>query len=155
MLVGVEDQRLLLATRDLDGDDFLGEDAGGLSLGGLLLGTQGEQVLVFAGDVELFGNVLGGLRHGVDAVLLLHQRVDEAPADGGVLDLLPAGEGAVGLAHDVGCAGHGLDRKSTRLNSSHVRISYAVFCLKKKKNKYKINNNNRKKKNIVDTSKLS
>src|SRR3989442_10663069 len=25
------------------------------------------------------------------------------------------------------------DRKSTRLNSSHVRISYAVFCLKKKK----------------------
>src|SRR3989442_8237313 len=28
-----------------------------------------------------------------------------------------------------------LDRKSTRLNSSHVRISYAVFCLKKKNNK--------------------
>src|SRR5215813_2047280 len=27
----------------------------------------------------------------------------------------------------------GQDRKSTRLNSSHVRISYAVFCLKKKK----------------------
>src|SRR5690606_42149743 len=26
-----------------------------------------------------------------------------------------------------------LDRKSTRLNSSHVKISYAVFCLKKKK----------------------
>src|SRR5690554_7406303 len=26
-----------------------------------------------------------------------------------------------------------VDRKSTRLNSSHVRISYAVFCLKKKK----------------------
>src|SRR5690606_41530829 len=34
---------------------------------------------------------------------------------------------------------HGLnnpeDRKSTRLNSSHVKISYAVFCLKKKNNK--------------------
>src|SRR5437773_11219115 len=28
---------------------------------------------------------------------------------------------------------HGLDRKSTRLNSSHITISYAVFCLKKKK----------------------
>src|SRR5699024_11821654 len=27
---------------------------------------------------------------------------------------------------------YGLDRKSTRLNSSHVSISYAVFCLKKK-----------------------
>src|SRR5690349_24242266 len=30
-----------------------------------------------------------------------------------------------------------LDRKSTRLNSSHVEISYAVFCLKKKK-KYEV-----------------
>src|SRR5690554_7585808 len=30
------------------------------------------------------------------------------------------------------------DRKSTRLNSSHVRISYAVFCLKKKKKHYNI-----------------
>src|SRR5436305_11385792 len=30
---------------------------------------------------------------------------------------------------------HAEDRKSTRLNSSHVRISYAVFCLKKKKTK--------------------
>src|SRR3712207_7378132 len=28
------------------------------------------------------------------------------------------------------------DRKSTRLNSSHANISYAVFCLKKKKNQY-------------------
>src|SRR5690349_23957442 len=31
----------------------------------------------------------------------------------------------------------GKDRKSTRLNSSHVEISYAVFCLKKKKKKRK------------------
>src|SRR5688572_31991089 len=31
-------------------------------------------------------------------------------------------------------AAQGLDRKSTRLNSSHSQISYAVFCLKKKKN---------------------
>src|SRR5690554_156127 len=31
------------------------------------------------------------------------------------------------------------DRKSTRLNSSHVRISYAVFCLKKKKKRQKEN----------------
>src|SRR3712207_8271756 len=29
------------------------------------------------------------------------------------------------------------DRKSTRLNSSHANISYAVFCLKKKKTQYK------------------
>src|SRR3712207_7661804 len=33
-----------------------------------------------------------------------------------------------------------LDRKSTRLNSSHANISYAVFCLKKKKNKQVVSN---------------
>src|SRR5439155_18733727 len=36
---------------------------------------------------------------------------------------------ATGLARRAGCK---RDRKSTRLNSSHVAISYAVFCLKKK-----------------------
>src|SRR5207302_11115176 len=35
----------------------------------------------------------------------------------------------------------GEDRKSTRLNSSHVKISYAVFCLKKKKKNKKNTNN--------------
>src|SRR5690554_7345163 len=46
-----------------------------------------------------------------------------------------------GSTHTVGGIGQlntapagQIDRKSTRLNSSHVRISYAVFCLKKKKN---------------------
>src|SRR3712207_7216081 len=34
---------------------------------------------------------------------------------------------------DVGQRAHAGDRKSTRLNSSHANISYAVFCLKKKK----------------------
>src|SRR3712207_8853814 len=38
------------------------------------------------------------------------------------------------------------DRKSTRLNSSHANISYAVFCLKKKK---KIKNDDTKKVNIL------
>src|ERR1035438_6269475 len=44
---------------------------------------------------------------------------------------------AQGLGHGGGVNGHravgGSDRKSTRLNSSHLGISYAVFCLKKKK----------------------
>src|SRR5690349_22838727 len=62
-----------------------------------------------------------------------------------------AGEGLPGRPVQVGggaARGHGLfetavqfgaprDRKSTRLNSSHVEISYAVFCLKKKKKKKK------------------
>src|SRR5215813_14555423 len=38
------------------------------------------------------------------------------------------------------------DRKSTRLNSSHVRISYAVFCLKKKKKTYSLSCLQKKKK---------
>src|SRR3712207_7699900 len=37
------------------------------------------------------------------------------------------------LLEDVGGEGQPEDRKSTRLNSSHANISYAVFCLKKKK----------------------
>src|SRR5215510_16092483 len=47
----------------------------------------------------------------------------------------------VGEAPDDGVAepdAEVLDRKSTRLNSSHVAISYAVFCLKKKKKKSKL-----------------
>src|SRR3712207_8386900 len=36
----------------------------------------------------------------------------------------------------AGVRGAWLDRKSTRLNSSHANISYAVFCLKKKKTKH-------------------
>src|SRR5207249_6096644 len=41
---------------------------------------------------------------------------------------------AIGPATATALLHHGIDRKSTRLNSSHVSISYAVFCLKKKKN---------------------
>src|SRR5256885_5549234 len=59
-------------------------------------------------------------------------------------DFNPVGPGAMLLAAAVACCAYaGLlgetaaafspDRKSTRLNSSHLVISYAVFCLKKKK----------------------
>src|SRR5437899_5169948 len=44
---------------------------------------------------------------------------------------------------DGGLAGLG-DRKSTRLNSSHLGISYAVFCLKKKNKTRKTKNNEQK-----------
>src|ERR1039457_7582944 len=44
-------------------------------------------------------------------------------------DRIYLGGGAYPTAPDTG---HALDRKSTRLNSSHLVISYAVFCLKKK-----------------------
>src|SRR5438132_4521444 len=44
-----------------------------------------------------------------------------------------------GWAWDGMLTAHALDRKSTRLNSSHTVISYAVFCLKKKKTKNRSN----------------
>src|SRR5436309_8224051 len=40
---------------------------------------------------------------------------------------------------EIALRGDAADRKSTRLNSSHVKISYAVFCLKKKKKQVKNN----------------
>src|SRR2546430_8375393 len=57
----------------------------------------------------------------------------------GVLRSVAALAGDVDEQHDfafVGCERRGLtiDRKSTRLNSSHSQISYAVFCLKQTKN---------------------
>src|SRR2546430_13298840 len=49
------------------------------------------------------------------------------------LDLNDTGISDTGLRYLKGCVNlQRLDRKSTRLNSSHSQISYAVFCLKKK-----------------------
>src|SRR4051812_49971547 len=49
----------------------------------------------------------------------------------------PLQGGPAGAARHAGTARRdGGDRKSTRLNSSHMSISYAVFCLKKKKTKH-------------------
>src|SRR3712207_8053425 len=44
--------------------------------------------------------------------------------------------GRIGIANWTPTGFVGQDRKSTRLNSSHANISYAVFCLKKKKHKH-------------------
>src|SRR5436190_12645296 len=60
--------------------------------------------------------------------------VGERVIDAGELHVLPSLHGA---ARDLPCRRRSRrppsDRKSTRLNSSHTVISYAVFCLKKKK----------------------
>src|SRR6266850_3094556 len=63
-------------------------------------------------------------------------RQDDVAADLGADLVLPGGEG---LGAGVGLLARdqlAQDRKSTRLNSSHLVISYAVFCLKKKKNNH-------------------
>src|SRR5699024_11915104 len=66
-------------------------------------------------------------------------------------DLLRAAAGGVEPQRVLPAAAGGArtggeDRKSTRLNSSHVSISYAVFCLKKKKNKKKKKKKKKKRK---------
>src|SRR5438445_5843230 len=48
--------------------------------------------------------------------------------------IMPPGKGQTRIPY------RRIDRKSTRLNSSHANISYAVFCLKKKKKKKKTSN---------------
>src|SRR5690625_2906064 len=60
---------------------------------------------------------------------------DRLSLDGSRLPEVPAADGDVVLpmaetARDLTLTEPGQDRKSTRLNSSHVAISYAVFCLK-------------------------
>src|SRR5690242_21178132 len=61
-----------------------------------------------------------------------HRRENCAQAD-------HAGREEMHARSDAVPAEHEQDRKSTRLNSSHMSISYAVFCLKKKKKKKKEN----------------
>src|SRR3712207_8941518 len=60
--------------------------------------------------------------------LALEEPADQGTTGGGLNSSLMVALPAGGLAD-----GQSVDRKSTRLNSSHANISYAVFCLKKKK----------------------
>ena len=93
----------------MHGGDLLRQPALRLRVRGALLAAQGVGILAVAVDAVFAREVLGGLRHRVDAVTGLHARVDQAPAQRGVLELLPAGPGNVGLGHHVGRARHALD----------------------------------------------
>src|SRR5690349_22799698 len=72
--------------------------------------------------------------HGEDPVVDLHPRDDRDAAGRDAEQRVHVGAGAHGeeVVQPDGERDEA-DRKSTRLNSSHVEISYAVFCLKKKK----------------------
>src|SRR2546430_8127280 len=63
-----------------------------------------------------------------------HQIRDDLAGEGGQQDAVPSVPGGVPQSLHVRVRSDDGDRKSTRLNSSHSQISYAVFCLKKKKN---------------------
>src|SRR5690606_40965610 len=77
----------------------------------------------------LFRSAAGALDLGVGAG---HHGEDAGVRGVGDEALGAVDDVEVAIAHGGGLQGGG-DRKSTRLNSSHVKISYAVFCLKKKR----------------------
>src|SRR5256885_13164281 len=66
------------------------------------------------------------IRRPPRSTLFPYTPLSRSPADGLGLGLLGDGAGVRSQARNI------IDRKSTRLNSSHLVISYAVFCLKKK-----------------------
>src|SRR5690625_6144172 len=84
---------------------------------GFVLGLQGYYTLTRYGSEEALG-----------LLVALSLTRELGPV---VTALLFAGRAGTSLTAEIGLmkAGEQLDRKSTRLNSSHVAISYAVFCL--------------------------
>src|SRR5215216_7734148 len=63
-----------------------------------------------------------------------------------------AGDGTETGSRDAPTTRFGSDRKSTRLNSSHQIISYAVFCLKKKKKQHNTYQHIKKKKKTKESN---
>src|SRR5690554_5749773 len=108
---------------------------------GVVVVQLGVQLLELAADAQLLQFEVEG---GAGGVFALGVAEDEflsvvvkplATKGGHAGQELPGGFFVLGgVGQDAFEAGFA-DRKSTRLNSSHVRISYAVFCLKKKKKK--------------------
>src|SRR5690606_40649176 len=112
--------------------------AGGAPRPALTPGTpESSPAAPFPSDRVLPARRVGRTRLGTDltATALLRRLLPVA-----VLMVFTAGcDDRLGPSHrpppplDPALVADGRDRKSTRLNSSHVKISYAVFCLKKKK----------------------
>src|SRR5690606_34250625 len=128
-------------------------ETGPLSAADVLLVTGGgkgitaECAMAMAGEAKLI--VLGrsdpgddqelaaNLRRMTESGLTVHYAMADVTDAGQVRQAVAAAQEALGpvtaVLHGAGRnEPGGLDRKSTRLNSSHVKISYAVFCLKKK-----------------------
>src|SRR5699024_11265081 len=92
------------------------------------------------------GRLVGDVRTRLQAAITLfreryegeRERITETASPLGLMypEIIQSMKNVAASVQDVGLlvlhALNDLDRKSTRLNSSHVSISYAVFCLKKK-----------------------
>ncbi len=106
MLVLAHDNGLAFLLRQCDRRDFGVKVAAFLRGDGLDLAAQGHLVLVVAVDLVVGGDILRGFRHGIHAIAFFHQLVDEAPANGGVVQCVGAAEGTVRLGHHKGGAAH-------------------------------------------------
>src|SRR5690606_7682582 len=112
--------------------------AGGDSSGGV--GSRSVGGAIVAGGGAISGKLPVSLpRSATGSVPLVAERTGSVPLErgssivAGALSSAGATGGAMPSRVPAAPARRaGLDRKSTRLNSSHVKISYAVFCLKKK-----------------------
>src|SRR5699024_1249649 len=128
-------------------EELVGQDGPGVLQDGARLpgggGAHGDEVLLVGGggdgvhrgrvgqDLVLRGHIGGGVLDDHEAAVdaaVGGEEAGQAVGEGGVDHALNAPLGDAGQLR----AGDAQDRKSTRLNSSHVSISYAVFCLKKK-----------------------
>src|SRR2546422_5856635 len=120
----IHHQRHLIAILDLAGNYSNGEPVGNLQFRCFLGRRSLSQELL-----ESFLKPLLLLQHRFDAPAQMFRPSLEHPRRLGQ-PVLQFDSVAIGRRTREG------DRKSTRLNSSHGYISYAVFCLKKKKKKY-------------------
>ncbi len=114
MFVRVHDDGIAASLRHADGHDFFGEHTGFDSRFRPLLAAQGERILVLAGNTEIVGDILRGLRHRIDAVLLLQFTVHETPAERGVVDFRVTPEGRGLFRHDERRARHRLHAAGNR-----------------------------------------
>src|SRR5690554_7392235 len=108
------------------------EKAGSLAQQAITFYEKGQRPLKLGTSYTLYANILCEQGNHIEASEYLekaeavYQDIQDAENSINVL----YGKGLLALARDDYYQAATLDRKSTRLNSSHVRISYAVFCLK-------------------------
>src|SRR5690606_31605067 len=99
-----------------------------------------QETISLTDDVYLSAKTFTAARYAAGAVVMGVDMIMAGKTDAVFCNVRPPGHHAERARAMGFCiinniavgAAHALDRKSTRLNSSHVKISYAVFCLKKK-----------------------
>ena len=106
VLILVHHHSIAFFLQDGDGRDFLRQETSFLCGNRLHLTGQSHAVLGVALDFEVGSHVLRGFGHGIHTEHAFHQRVDETPADGGVINLRVAAKCRFSFGHHKRCAAH-------------------------------------------------